>query len=306
MSARTDKLKDILTDASRRGRLVITGHDAPDVDSLAACALLGDLCVWWGIPAQIVLPTRADKQSLRVLPKFALEPDGWLGEINERDFLALVDHHVTPHAGTVVACIDHHPTANPPPYPYLQIEPSGACAAIVLRLMREAGMPLTKAQRSLAVTALYLDTIALRSSKIPEQEAEWAREEAALLNLDEDFLRREGLHLTDMSLPARELIGRGRKEYEFGGRRVVSSYVQTDAMTADRLDAILCEIRLAVREEGAQLWVFLSHDPEAGRSTEYDVSADGRVTRIEYDRLISRGSDVMPRVEREFLSGLGD
>ena len=305
MEKRARRLRGVLEDAARKGRLVITGHDSPDVDSLASCVLLRELCEWWGIEARIVLPTRADKQTRRVMPRFGVDPDAWQGEIGAEDYLALVDHHAPLHGGTVVACVDHHPAVHPPRYPFTLIEPSGACALTVLRLMREAGMPDTDARTALVVTALYLDTVALRSTKIPPEEVVWARAEAERLGLDEAWLCAEGLHLQDMSLPAAELAQRGKKVYDFNGKRVVSSYVQTDAMTQDRLEAILGVIREALREEGAALWVFLIHDPVAGRTTEIDVTPDGYAARRDYDRLLSRGRDVMPRVERE-MTGEGE
>ena len=305
MEERARRLRCALESAAREGRLVITGHDAPDVDAVASCHLLRELCAWWGIEVRIALPTRADGQSRRVLPRFGLQPDDWRGEILPADRLALVDHHAPLHGGTVVACVDHHPAVSPPDYPFTLIEPSGACALTVLRLMREAGMPDADARTALVVTALYLDTLALRSTKIPREEALWGQAEAKRLGLDEAWLTGEGLHLQDMSLPARELARLGKKTYDFGGQRVVSTYVQTDAMTPDRLEAILGAIREAVREEGAALWVFLVHDPAAGRTTEFDVTPDGRALRRDYDRLISRGRDVMPRVERE-MTGIGE
>lgn len=302
MSARTDSLRRVLSDASQRGRLIITGHDEPDVDSMAACKLLFDLCAWWQIRTQIVLPTRADAQSRRVMPRFGLTPDDLLGETMAGDFLALVDHHAPLHAGTPVACIDHHPTVCPPEPPYVQIEPSGACALMVLRLMEEAGLTPTREQTALAVTALYLDTLALRSPKIPPDEIVWAREQARALGLDEAWLEREGLHLSDLSRPASELATRGKKTYTFAGARVISTYLMADGMTQGTLEAILARIRVAVREEGAALWVFLVHEPLKDRSTRYDVTPDGRVTRIAYDHLVSRGKNVMPCVERDFLA----
>ena len=176
---------------------------------------------------------------------------------------------------------------------------------MVWRLMRAAGMETDARQEALAVTALYLDTMALRSAKIPPQEAAWARERAAQLGMDAAWLEQEGLGLEDMTRPAAELARLGLKRYDFGGTRVLSSYVQTDAMTQERLDAILCEVRAALAQSGAALWVFLHQDPAAMRMTEFDLWADGREQRIDYGFLASRGKNVMPRIERE-LTARGD
>lgn len=298
MSERTERLFALIKTAAKDNRIVVTGHDNPDVDSLAACLLMHRLLVRRGIPAQIVLPTRADMQSRRVMPRFGIQPDEYMGEIRESDALILVDHHQPLHPGHVIACIDHHPTDFPPDYPYVQIEESGACAVMALRLLEEAGVPVTQDDRALAVTALYLDTIALRSTKIQPEEAAWGAAHAAELGLDMDFLMREGMRLRDMNASAQELAMLGRKCYDFGGRRVLSTYVQTHDIPQGKLDEILAVLREELTREGASMWVFLVHDPVAGYSVEYDITPDGGVSEYQYDVLASRGKDVMPRVER--------
>ena len=305
MSKRTDCLRAVLESAAKRGRIVITGHDRADVDSVISCVLMQRLLAHWQIPAQIAL-CEPDKQSHRVMACFDIDVDMLAGTTKETDQLILVDHHQSAHAGTVVACVDHHPTDYPPDYPYVQLEGSGACAVMVLRLLQEAGAQVTLLDEQMAIAALYLDTIALKSAKITREEAVWGEQEAQRLNLDEDWLRREGMGLRDMSLPVRELAMLGRKVYTYGSRRVLSTYVQTDAMTKDKLDAILAVLREEIVREQAELWVYLVHDPVRMRSTQYNLTPDGRVQEIPYDFLASRGKDVMPRVERMMRSNKED
>lgn len=303
MSERTDKLRSLCMGAD--GRIVITGHDRADVDSVASCVLMQRLLAAWQIPAEIVLH-EPDRQSRRVMQRFGVDAAALAGETAESDGLILVDHHQSAHPGRVIACVDHHPTDYPPAYPYVQIEDCGACAVMALHLIQEAGVPVTAEDERLAITALYLDTIALKSAKISKEEAVWGEAEAGRLGLDEDWLRREGMGLRDMSLPAQELAMLGKKRYAFGQRLVLSTYVQTDAMTEEKLGAILSVLHEALAREQADLWVYLVHDPVRLRSTEYDITPDGGVHRIAYDFLASRGKDVMPRVEREMRAGRGD
>lgn len=298
MSERTARLRALLEGAAARGGIAVTGHDRADVDSAVSCVLMQRLLRAWGLPCRIAL-CAPDAQARRVLARFGLDAQAMSGAPQDAESLILVDHHQCAHAGRIVACIDHHPTACPPDAPYVQIEQAGACAVMVLALMREAGVPVAAQDEALAVAALYLDTIALRSTKIRREEAAWGEAQARRLGLDTAWLLREGLQLQDMGLPAGTLCALGKKTYSFGARRVISSYVQTDAMTQETLQAILAEIRAQMARERADLWVFLVHDPVRGRSTEYDVTPDGRVRTIAYDALISRGRDVMPRVERE-------
>ena len=292
---RAEALRRACLDAG--GALIITGHDRADVDSVLSCVLLQRLLCWWGMDAQIRL-SGADKQVRRVLPQFMIDVQALCGEIDPQKSVVLADHHAPQHPCRVVACVDHHPTDFMPQYPFVWIEPCGACAYMVLRLMQEAGMPQSDEDTRLAVLALYLDSIALRSAKIAPHEAAFARSEAARLGMDIRLLEREGMGLRDMSLPAQELAMTGKKVYTFGKRTVVSTYVQTDEMTPQRLDAILDAVRDALRREGADLWVFLYHDPVAMRTVQYDLTAQGGMQVMEYSYLASRGRDVMPRIER--------
>ena len=304
------KLKAALQGAAARGRVALIGHDAPDVDSVVSCALMCSLCRAWEISAEIVLPTRADEQTRRILPRFGLFPDAFMQPTRPGDQLVLLDHHQALHEGEICACIDHHPTAYPPEGEFVCIEPVGACALLVMRLMEQAGVELTRAERELVVLAMYLDTIALRSSKISIEERRWAHDEAVRLGLDEAWLEREGLDLADMTLPPQTLAMLGKKRYDFAGVSVCSTYVQTDAMTADILNAILDILRAETVREGVQRWVFLVHDPRRTLTDRYDLFPDGTIQATHYNFLASRGKVIMPDVERQMTEerhgGLAD
>jgi len=301
MSERTQTLRALLTQA--KGRIVVTGHDGADVDSVISCMLVRRLLERWHIPCDITLAA-PDGQSQRVMKRFGVDVSALEGETRDGDCLILVDHHQSARPGSVVACIDHHPTDYPPAYPYVQIEGSGACAVMVLHLMREAGVSVTPEDERLAIAALYLDTIALRSAKTTKEEAAWGEQEAKRLGLDEEWLRREGMGLMDMSLSADKLAMLGKKRFTYGEKTVLSSYVQTDSMTGEKLDAILAVLREALERERADLWVFLVHDPVKMRSTQVNLGPDGMQETIWYDFLASRGRDVMPRVERVMRAGM--
>ena len=293
------KLKAALEGAAARGRVALIGHDTPDVDSVVSCALMRSLCRAWGVPAEIILPTQADEQTRRILPQFGLFPDAFLKPTRPDDQLVLLDHHQAFHAGQICACIDHHPTTYPPEGEFVCIKPVGACALLVMRLMEAAGVALTRAERELVVLAMYLDTIALRSSKISIDERRWAHDEAVRLGMDEAWLEREGMDLADMTLPPETLAMMGRKRYDFAGVSVCSTYVQTDAMTPALLDAILGILRAETVREGVQRWVFLVHDPRRTRTDRYDLFPGGGVQATHYDFLASRGKVIMPDVERQ-------
>lgn len=297
MSERTENLHTVLADAACCGRVAVTGHAGADVDSVISCVLMQHLLAHWRIPCRIALAA-PDQQSRRVLSRFDIDVPVLEGETENGDRLILVDCHQTEASGMVIACVDHHPTDYPPDYPYVQIGESGACAVMVLQLMREAGVPVSPEDERLAITALYLDTIALKSTKISREEAAWGESEARRLGLDEGWLRQEGMGLRDMSLPAQKLAMLGKKCFVYGEKVVYSTYVQTDEMTEEKLKEIFGVLREALVREKADLWVFLVHDPVRMRSTQYNLMPDGGMEKIAYDFLASRGKDVMPRMER--------
>lgn len=299
MSRRTDSLKQALLSAP--SPLIITGHDAPDVDSLLSCVMVRRLCERWQVSVRIAIPTKPDAQTLRVLAHLGYSISEMRGEILPTDCVILVDHHAPLRPCHVVAALDHHPTDFPPDYPHVTIEPCGACAALIARMIEEAGFTLTQEERILSVVALYLDTMALRSSKVLPEEICWAEENAQALNMDMDWLTREGLDLQDMTLPDEEIALLGKKIFSYGGKKVVSTYVQTDDLPESRLAALLSVLRSQMQLENAARWVFVIQDPVCLRTTEIDLSPDGSENRIEYSRLVSRGKDIMPRVEREML-----
>lgn len=305
MDEQTQALRAAAARAAERGRLVITGHDEPDTDSVASCVLMRALLAHWGIEAQIALPTRAESQAERVMRRLGIDVRALYAQTRAEDQLVLVDHHRALHPGRVVICVDHHPTASRTEGEYVQVEPCGACALQVYRLMERAGMEPDAALERLAVAALYLDTVALRSEKVSEREAQWARERAGQLGMDVQWLTAEGLRMDDLTQPPEALAMTGKKAYDFGGKRVFSTCVQTDAMTPALLERILAVLRAQVRESGACLWVYLVHDPVNLRSVRYDVTPDGQATVTRYDTLVSRGKTVMPQVERQLMRADG-
>ena len=298
MSRRTDVLLDVLRCGKK---MVVTGHDAPDVDSLLSCALMQRFLTRSGIPSRVALMTPADEQSSRIAQHLGVDVQAMYGEIKPDDSLILLDHHRPQHGGCVLACIDHHPTDFYPDYPYTQIESAGACAYMILKLMHEAGVQVTAQDEALAVCALYLDTVALRSTKISSEEIAWAKAAVCRLGMDEAWLEREGLSLADLSLPPKALAMTGIKDYIYGKKRVYSTYIQTDAMTPDVLESIFACLRKELAARQGDLWVYLAHDPRAMRTTQYDILPDGSVQETKYDFLASRGKDVMTRVERRLM-----
>lgn len=296
MTDRAQRLHQVCAEAV--GRIVLTGHDHADVDSVISCLLMRRLLGAWGMDAAVVLPGGSDGQSARVLAGFGIDTAPLAGEIGPGDCLILLDHHQPLHGGRVIACIDHHPTDMPVEYAYVQIEPRGACALQVLDLMREAGIAMDAQDERLAVTALWLDTVALRSAKISKEEADWGRDRARALGLNMDMLEREGLGLADLTRPPEWLAMQSKKTYIFSGRRVCSTMIQAHGMEEAQIEAILDVLRRAAAQEGADLWVYLASDPIAMRSVRYDIAPGGCIKRIPYDFLASRGKNVMPDVER--------
>ena len=64
------------------------------------------------------------------------------------------------------------------------------------------------------------------------------------------------------------------------------------------VSALIKEVKVQLVKSSAKMWVLLLHDPVHGNTVEYDIT--DKVTVIDHGALVSRGSNIMPRIEKLF------
>lgn len=288
----------------REHTIVVTGHRNPDADSILSCYLMRDYLRWLGYPCRIYLPEVTQREGLRTAEHLGLDWRNCREMPREDEVLFLVDHHQTALPNRVVGCFDHHPTEEGFSYPVYRNLRASSTGWLIQREMERAGMPLTPTQREWAVTSVWLDTQAMKSSKFDPSDRDWVMGETAALGLDRAWLEREGLGLMDLSAPMEELVTVGMKEYTFGGTSVCSGGLRAHPLTQEVREKAVAVSEKLRAERGIDLWLVIMSDPVAGETYEADLTNDG-VTYRHYGHLASRSMEIIPRVEGELTEKEG-
>ena len=154
------------------GRLVVTGHDKPDSDSLISSWLLLRLFSKKDIIAQIKFATRPDSVTEKIAQKLGILDVMSFHGFDEDDVLLLVDHHKTFYKNHVLGCIDHHTTPPEPDFKYNFVEKASSCGKMIFDMMSSVGAGDSESE-IMALYSVYLDTQSCRSSKFNENDTEW-------------------------------------------------------------------------------------------------------------------------------------
>lgn len=305
---KTDKLISLCRKICADGyRLVITGHDIPDADSVISCVMMKKMLAKLGIDSVIKFVTRPDGVTERDMTELGLSGEISFGAFGADERLLLVDHHTTPYGNAAFACVDHH-TALPESRLKLSvIVPASSCGRVIFDMSRSCGLADGELER-LAIYSVYLDTQSCKSPKFNESDTEWLEAGIVKYGIDRARIVRMGLCLNSPNEGEEELVMYGYKKYAFGGRCAFSSCIQIDgdalkwSVKVQKILEIACK---RLNDMDGCVWAFVVNKPTEVRSDIYFVYRDGHTVKLELDRLASRSRDVVPVAEKECLGGLG-
>lgn len=294
-----------LIDLVRGQECVVCGHPNADVDSIISAHLLCDILTYSGCRASVVnFDAHMDTETLSLLTKlsfvFSMAP------IHRKNFtdtaVVLVDHHQNTLHLNVVGCIDHHPTNQEVSYPFYVNEKSSATAKLIYDLGRQVQFPFTKDQLRYICFAILVDTVVGKSTKAIPEDISWVKDVCESNHFDYDNLVKVSSSLTDMTTSMQDWVHHGEKTAYYGNKCVKSSYIQVDnCKMQDILDA-LAYLSELVTSGSADLWVFLVFNLALGETYEFRVADD--IHMIRHRGIVSRGTDIMPKIEQ--LLGKGD
>lgn len=278
---------------------VLTGHLHPDYDSAAACLLMQHFFRQWGVDAQICLYGEMDMHSAVVLQKHGYDPAALFAPVPENALLILCDCHTTVQPGHVIACVDHHPTADIPDIPVYVNHSASSAGRIVYQEAVSAGLQTDVETDFLAVASVYMDTLACGSSKFQAADKPWITETAARRKFDLSSLQRDGLCLTDLTQPLHMLAQNGFREYTIAAYHVGSSYIQGEAAHSAPIQDILDCCKDACISGAYDYWVFLCYVPLMKTTDIYLFDRKMKTWSHTYHAaLLSRGNDIIPALER--------
>ena len=288
-------------------KITILGHDNIDVDSVLSALLLSKLLHFLGVENEfLILDEVKEDDTYNILKElFAIDLKVYqrADESEDRNLL-LLDHYETSHKGKVLACIDHHPTTKKVDYDFMYVRDSCATAYLVYELMKMANYTLLNRDIKMVVAAMIIDTVSFRSTKTLEEEVIVAIELAKRYKIDIKTLEQYGLGITEIdNLTDEEIISNGEKWYSYRRKNdVASSYLQVYGMpSCDILHHWMKLLSKKLIKTEADMLVFLIYDIKAQKTHEYRITV-GKTVMICHDGILSRGKDIMPKVEARFLT----
>ena len=288
-------------------QITILGHDNIDVDSVISGILLSKLLDFLGIKNKFYILEEVKENDTYVIMKELLNIDikeyQKIGEVANRN-LFLVDHYETVHEGEVVAVIDHHPNYKNKKYMYKYVKNSSAAAYMIYELMKQVKYSFTKEEIKMLIVAMLIDTVAFKSSKTEKAEVDLAKKLATEYEIDFEFLEKYSMRITEIDkMTEEEIISNGEKWYSFKrSNDVFSSYLQLYGMPAYEIRERWLElVKEKLIKTDSELGIFIIYDMQNNETYEYQVKKS-KTSMMIYSGILSRGKDIMPKVERKYMA----
>ena len=287
--------------------LVILGHDNIDVDAVLSGILLSKLFNYLKIKNHFyILESVKEGETYNIVKGlFGIDMKQFekIGE-NEKRLLFLEDHFETVHAGKIIGCIDHHPTSREAKYDFMYKRNSCAVAYLIYEIMQLVRYKPSAEEAKMIIVSMMVDTTSFKSSKTIMEEVEVAKKLAYEYELDYDYLIKYCLCLTPIDkMTVEEIITNGQKYYDYYGHKVSSAYLQLYEKPSDSIvnDVWIKALREKIKECHLEMYVFIIFEMEKDKTYEIRVTENG-VEKIEYPKILSRGKDIMPVVEKVFAN----
>ncbi len=297
-----EKLKNI----TPKRKITILGHNNIDVDAFLSGILLSRLFDFLKIDNEFVILEKVKENETYQIVKELFNIDmKKLEDVSEKQdrYLFLEDHFETIHSGKIVGCIDHHPTAKKLDYEYQYRRNSCASSYLIYEVMKQEGYPLTKEDAKMIVVAMMVDTTSFRSSKTIKEEVKVAEKLAAEYSLNYEELLKYCLCLTPIkNMEIKDIVENGKKHYNYAGTEVESAYLQLYGMPDNNvLNNWLEYLKDSIKISNIRMKVFIIFEMESNQTIEYRISSE-EIATIVHEGILSRGKDIMPKIEEMFLN----
>ena len=269
-------------------KISILPHDNLDVDAILSSILLSQILDYLKIDNEIIVFDKKTARDTNYICKLVgVDISSYI--VDEEDSsrnLFLIDHFSTSHKGSVIGCIDHHPTNQNINCDIYEYRASCATAYIIYSFMLEINMEVTKEMFEMITYAMLVDTCSFTSSKTVKKEAEILPSIVSSYGLDFKKMKERAYLYTDIeNMSIEEIITNGLKEYHFKRGTVKASYIQSkNNVNEDLFAEISSEIRKRVLDENLLLWVFISYALEEKKTYLHLISALD-VESKKYDRI---------------------
>ncbi len=279
-------------------KIVVTGHDMPDCDSIISAVMMRELLSRLGVETEVKFATQPDGVTERICRELGVLAGVKFDGFGEQDKLVLVDHHVTFYKNEVVACVDHHTTPPEPNFELNLVQKASSCGRIIYDMALAAGVSDDWMEK-MAIYSVYLDTQSCLAPKFEKSDIPWLKEGIGRLGLDEKDLVEKGFCLNSLDESAEVLAMYAYKRYELGSKSGASTCIQIDPVESgwnEKIDEIFNFLKEKMLSDGIRLWVFIVNKPSKVQSDLYFIRESG-IETVALDRLASRSRDVVPHMK---------
>lgn len=285
--------------------ITIVGHDNIDIDAALSGILLSRLFDFLEIKNNFIIweHIKQESDTYKVVKELIGIDLKEFEKPNEFEYqlrsLFLVDHYQTYHEGFVFGCIDHHPTIQENNCRYLYVRQASATAYLIYELMKEVKYPIGKQEALMIVTAMMADTVCFKSTKARMDEYEVAQALVKEYDLNWGEIECSCISETPIDkMSVAQIVENGLKVYPITLLEVCAAYIQVYGMPERKLiDTWLA----AIRSYRCGMYVFLIFDLKNNLTYEYQTTSTF-TKEIVHHGILSRGQNIMPRIERELLA----
>lgn len=281
-------------------KLIILGHENPDVDSIVSGVLLEKILLKKGYDAEFIIPDKfIEDEVLLICLKHDLDPAKYMKTIdfNDKDNkYILVDHNERKLSGEIVCIIDHHPTSKEINIEHYYNNKISSTAALIGMANEEY---LNEYDLKLAVLATLIDTASFHSTKSRLEDEIWVKYICDKYSLNYNRLYKEGLCLTKLENLEKASV-HGLKKYNLDDKILEASYIQIEYPNnnQEKIIKIIELIKKKVISENLDAFVFIVFDMSLFK-TDYYVITKNDLIKKHLDTYASRGTDIMPNIQKE-------
>ena len=282
-------------------KIIILGHENPDVDSIVSGYLLEKIMTKKRYNAEFIIPDKKiDKQSINLCMKYGLNPTKFMKKIDLTDKntkYILVDHNTRDLKGEIICIIDHHPTTADIKQNNYYNKKISSTAYFICKGNEEL---LDEFDLRLAVLATFVDTVSFHSTKSRKKDKRWSMNLCKKYKFDYNEFYNDGISLTP--LDDLELVSiNGLKKHNISNKIIESSYIQilNPELEKDKINKIIDILKNRITVSEIEAFIFIVHDMTKFKTMYYLISKDNIETRF-YNNYVSRGNTIIPEIEKEF------
>ena len=279
-------------------KIIVLGHDNPDVDSIVSGYLLDKLLKHKGYNSEFVIPdNKINEESLNICKEYGLDANIYKRDLTDEDKnFILVDHNEREINGNILAIIDHHITTKEPSIERYYNKSISSTSCYICQGSEEI---FDDNDLTLAFVAAMVDTASFHSTKGREEDKNWIINLCKERNINYEKVYETGLCLTDLSdLNVASL--NGLKHYNICDKEVEASYVQLRALEEKKeiINEIISNLKEYRQIKELDMFVFIVYDMDDFLTIVYKITYNN-IEIVNYNEYAPRGNKIILDIEKD-------